>query len=196
MRSKKVRIVLLIALLCWAHSFNTFAAAETLREGARGDSVTQLKIRLFDLGYIRSLKNASDKYTADTLDKVRRFQALNGLAQTGEADPQTMEKMHSNLAVKAPLPEDRPTYNIEPDRVPDIIPEDMPVTDDSGYLAQGSSPYVYKNRQAGYWHYLSDRMRVVITRFYQAEGQIEWFEAHITYRDSGCILYTSPSPRD
>ena len=185
MRSKKVRIVLLIALLCWAHSFNTFAAAETLREGARGDSVTQLKIRLFDLGYIRSLKNASDKYTADTLDKVRRFQALNGLAQTGEADPQTMEKMHSNLAVKAPLPEDRPTYNIEPDRVPDIIPEDMPVTDDSGYLAQGSSPYVYKNRQAGYWHYLSDRMRVVITRFYQAEGRIEWFEAYITYRDSG-----------
>ena len=185
MQWRPFKAALLIALILWALPFSVLGTTETLEEGARGDSVIKLKNRLFDLGYLQSVNNASDSYTANTTEKVMQFQALNGLTQTGEADAQTLEKMDSPDAVKAPLPEDRPQYNIEPDSKPDIVPGDLPALQGSGYLPKGSSPYIYKNREAGYWLYLSDSMRVAITRLYLAEKEIEWFEAFISYREGG-----------
>jgi hypothetical protein len=184
-RSKLLPGILLAALLILALPFSAFGTANGLKEGSRGDEVLDLKVRLFDLGYLQSLKDVSDRYSADTSKKVSEFQLLNGLPQTGEADRQTLEAVYSSGAVKAPLAEDRPLYNVDPDSVPQVNPEGLPLLDEQGYLPPGSSPFVYKNRDAGYWYYLSDRMSVTITRFYQAEGEIEWFEAYISYRDGG-----------
>ena len=185
-RSSRLPVILLAAiLLIWALPFPALGAAEGLKEGSRGDEVLDLKVRLFDLGYLHSLENANNRYTAETSKTVSEFQFFNSLPQTGEADAATLEVMNSPDGVKAPLPEDRPLYNIDPDSMPGIIPEDLPLLDDYGYLPPGSSPYTYMNRDAGYWEYRSDSMVVTITRLYQAKGEIEWFEAYVSYKDGG-----------
>ena len=184
--SKRLPGILLAAiLLILALTLPASGTAEGLKEGSRGDEVLDLKVRLFDLGYLHSLKNANNRYTAETAEMVSEFQLFNGLPQTGEADAATLEMMNSPGAVKAPLPENRPLYNIDPDSVPGIIPDDLPPLDNQGYLAPGSSPYTYKNRGAGYWEYRSDSMKLTITRFYQAADEIEWFEAYVCYKDGG-----------
>lgn len=187
--------VLTLLLLSVAVPLASFASEGTLKEGDRGKDVLALKLRLFDLGYYKSVKDAHDRYTADTAERVGEFQRLNGLPQTGEANELTLETMNARGAFKAPLPEDRPLYNIDPDSLPDMLLDDLPELDGLGYLLPGSSPYVYKNRDAGYWYYLSDRLRASITRFYQASGEIEWFEVYVCYRDGGKPL-SAESKRD
>lgn len=176
---------LALLFLFGASPLPSSASDAGLKEGDRGKEVLTLKIRLFDLGYYKSVKDAHDRYTDDTAEKIGEFQLLNGLPRTGGADEVTLEAIYAPSAVKAPLPEDRPLYDIDPDSLPDVLLEDLPELDDLGYLPPGGSPYVYKNRDAGYWYYLSDRLRVSITRFYQTSGEIEWFEVYVCYRDSG-----------
>ncbi|HSK69927.1 MAG TPA: peptidoglycan-binding domain-containing protein, partial [Candidatus Limnocylindria bacterium] len=162
------------------------AAGEmAMKEGSHGAAVHALKVRLFDLGYLDAVHDANDRYGPATAAQVAHFQERSGLPATGEADARTLEALYSPGAVKAPLPEGRPLYDVDPDAVPDVRPDGMPDLDAGGFLPQGSEPFVYKNRAAGYWAYVSDRLNISVTRFYQSAGQIEWFEAYVSFRDGG-----------
>ncbi len=178
-------LALAAALLCAVLPFPSLAQETALKEGSRGQDVLDLKIRLFDLGYLQSLKNVTDRYTADTAGKVEAFQIRNGLPPTGEADPETLEAVFSAQAVKAPLPEDRPIYNILPDAIPQTDDPGMPALDEAGFLAEPGDPYVYSDRDAGIWRYVSGGLRVDIARYYQSENEIEWFEVYVSCGEEG-----------
>lgn len=182
---RPIIIVLAVALLCGALPFSAFTLETSLKEGSRGQEVLDLKIRLFDLGYIKSLKDVSNRYTADTAEKVKKFQLQNSLPQTGEADLDTLGAIYSPQAAKAPLPDDRPMYNLLPDTVPQANFPDMPALDEAGFLASSGDPYIYNDRDMGIWRYISSSLRVDIVRYYQSEGEIEWFEVYVSFAHGG-----------
>ena len=176
---KRLACLALTGLLLWP----AYAGqAEALGLHDTGVQVKALKQRLFDLGYMLSVSKASDSYTQDTAEVVRAFQKANGLPETGEADAATMAALHSPQAVKAPLPEDRPRYNTQPDTVISF-PLDLPLRDEQGFLLYAGEPFIYNDREAGVWLYLSQSTQVRIIRHYQAKGQLEWFEAYVSYKE-------------
>lgn len=71
-----------------------------LEEGMKGDEMVVLKDRLVDLGYLKS-KSENKNYNKSTTDAVKKFQAANGLEQTGIADPTTQALLFSELALNA-----------------------------------------------------------------------------------------------
>lgn len=182
-------IALLLGPITWVSAEN-----KTLQPGDRGEAVRQLKLRLFDLGYFPSLKDVKDDFNKNTVRYLTDFQQANGLMGTGIADEATLALLYSKEAVKAPLPEDRPVYDVDPDSVPETVYEEPDGLTETGFLTPGSQPFVIKDRKNGYWLYLSDKIRVEVTRFYQAKSQIEWFEAYITYNGQG--MPKSISSRD
>lgn len=173
--------ILVAALaLCPAYA----GRAEALSVSMKGEEVWQLKLRLFDLGYLHTVDKLSKEYTEEFARVVGNFQEASGLARTGVADARTLELAFSSEAVKAPLPEERPTYNTSPDLVLSL-PQNLPETDAGGFLTQAGEPFALKDRDAGLWLYISAGMRVEVRRFTQEEGKLEWFEAYVRYRDSG-----------
>lgn len=182
LRTMRIAALLLVLFL----ALPGFGGAEEgLKTGDEGKAVLNLKIRLFDLGYLKSVKDASDRFTQDTAGRVKAFQEQSGLPPTGRADPVTLEALYAPGAARAPLPEDRPSYNIDPDSVPEAPPSGLPDLTGEGFLPMGTEPFVASDRERGTWCYVSDSLRVDITRFYQAAGQLEWFEVYIKYRDGG-----------
>ena len=178
---KRLACLALTGLLLWP----AYAGqAEALALHAQGEAVKALKLRLFDLGFITSVRKASDTYTKDTAEAVRAFQKANGLPETGEADAATLSALDGNQAIKAPLPEDRPRYNTQADTAISF-PLDLPPQDAQGFLIDASQPFIYADREGGVWMYLSQTMQVRITRYYQAKGQLEWFEAFVRYKEGG-----------
>lgn len=180
-RLKRSVGILLALLLLWP-GFPGRAGALSLQDS--GNEVLKLKHRLFDLGYLSTIKKATRDYTKSTAEAVTWFQELNNLPGTGEADQATLDALYAKEAIKAPLPEDRPFYDTAPDSVMNLPPHMLP-TDDRGFLLPGQAPYVFKDRAQGLWQYVSDTMKVEISRFTQATGSLEWFEVFIAYRDGG-----------
>lgn len=78
-------------------------------------------------------------------------------------------------ALAAPLPLD--------------TPEDAPETTDSGFLPEGAQPVYYKNHADGYWLYLSDTVRVEITRTQTTSPLLTYYIADIVCAE-GTSLYT------
>lgn len=69
--------------------------------GDRGEEVRALKARLQALGYFSKDTTVGGEYTESTVLAVRRFQAQNGLPETGEADARTLEALYADKAVTA-----------------------------------------------------------------------------------------------
>ena len=69
--------------------------------GDRGEEVRALKARLQALGYFSKDTTVGGEYTESTALAVRRFQAQNGLPETGEADARTLEALYAEDAVTA-----------------------------------------------------------------------------------------------
>ncbi len=183
--AKRFLVSLLSLLLICCLVFSGAAEYQTLQSGDRGDAVRKMKLRLFDLGYTKSLKDNKSVFTKDTVRELIDFQQANALAGTGVADEATLTKLFAKDAVKAPLPEDRIIYNIDPDSVPQPIYDEPAELTEEGFLLPGSAPFVHKDRENGYWLYVSENIRVEVTRLYQAQGKLEWFEAFITYKEGG-----------
>ncbi len=60
----------------------------------------------------------------------------------------------------------------------------FPETDESGFLAEGE--FIYENKEEGLWRYLSDSLRIEITREYLQDPDVIYLCAHI---------YTAPGER-
>ncbi len=175
-------VALFIALLCCL-----VFTAQGLQLKDKGEEVKRLKLRLFDLGYLDSVKNANATYTKDTQEQVKAFQLLNGLPQTGVADEDTLALLYSKTAIKAPLPEDRPHHNLAPDSRPQaLLDAPMDLTEE-GFLVPGSAPFIHKDRENGLWVYWSDSLKVEVFRLENKKAKLEWFEAYVTCRDPSQI---------
>ena len=147
-----------------------------LTVGSKGNEVTQLKNRLYELGYFKT-SNFNKKYTEDTAKVVRQFQQANSLPETGETDADTWLTLFSDRAVKAPHPTLPPLATPAPTPVPD-----WPARDAEGYLA-GEGEYFYENDEEGLWIYLGQDLQVVITRRVDSSIPLEWFETEIWARN-------------
>ena len=100
------KIILWILILSAAFAALALPAqarqAETVYAlGDRGEEVRALKARLQALGYFSKDTTVGGEYTESTVLAVRRFQAQNGLPETGEADARTLEALYADKAVTA-----------------------------------------------------------------------------------------------
>jgi len=69
-----------------------FAESITYKIGKRGDAIEEMQTKLIALGYLEG--QADGHYGNMTAQGVKSFQQENGLEETGEMDPETMEKIN------------------------------------------------------------------------------------------------------
>ena len=72
---------------------------ETLQRGSKNDEVLAMKERLRDLGYFKKNADLSNSYNDTCVERVKQFQKVNGLPQTGIADHQTLMLLYSDAAL-------------------------------------------------------------------------------------------------
>ena len=162
-------------------------AQSALSVGSRGQEVMALKRRLYELNYYRK-DEFTNAYTEDTAQRVRRFQQLNGLPETGEADADTLAALFAEGAVAAP----RPT--MPPLQTPGPLPQpDWPARDAEGFLAEGDE-YFYENDAEGLWAYLSRELQIVITFRRDDAIPLEWFETEIRTRGEAAFETVETNP--
>lgn len=70
-----------------------------LQQGDKGTEVLEMKFRLQELGYFTAGAGLSDVYNGTCTERVKQFQANNGLAATGRADEKTLKKLYSPNAI-------------------------------------------------------------------------------------------------
>lgn len=92
---KKIGVLFLLLLLL----AQIASASSLLTAGSAGVDVYGLQERLAELGYFAG--TVSGQYEQETADAVRAFQRQNGLAETGDADIQTQQKLYSADALSA-----------------------------------------------------------------------------------------------
>lgn len=91
-------LLLLIALTCICVSAMCDGEYRRLSVGSYGNDVLAVKNRMKALGYF-SGSNFNNRYTEDTADRVRTFEAACGLEQTGVMTPALQALLFSDDAV-------------------------------------------------------------------------------------------------
>ena len=76
------------------------SSSSSLKVGSSGSEVKKLQQRLKDLGYLKG--SVDGDFGAATETAVKNFQANNGLEVDGKAGPNTLTKVYSSSARKAP----------------------------------------------------------------------------------------------
>ena len=76
----------------------------------------------------------------------------------------------------------------EPHQVSEL--SELPQTD--GFLSEGEDPVYYKDHSGGYWLYVSDTVRVEITRYQSSSPLLTWYIADLQLAE-GSSLYTVSS---
>lgn len=72
---------------------------EPLKQGDTGEKVTEMKLRMQELGYFTEGSSLSDKYNDICVGRVKQFQKKNGLPETGVADVETLTVLFSDAAI-------------------------------------------------------------------------------------------------
>lgn len=73
-----------------------------LKEGSTGSEVLAMKKRMQELGYFTAGASLSENYNATTTERVKLFQKVNGLTQTGIADTELLLLLYSDAAKANP----------------------------------------------------------------------------------------------
>lgn len=146
-------------------------AYRTLKRNMTGEDVQRFRERLQRLGYYPQNMEISDLYNSTMEYKVKQYQSDLGVKATGIATPELQATAFSD-------------YGGLPTPIPLALPSLPLLTKDGFLLAQGEE-YVYKNAEIGQWIYLSNSLRVEITR-YTREGNnpLIWYETSILFTDS------------
>ena len=179
-----VAVLLLLAVIVTG----VFAEASyrELKKGDSGPDVTALKERLFDLGYITS-RNFEDDYNKNTAERIRQLQKKNGLRQTGIATPELQELIFSDDCIGKDGTK-RAAADGSSGKAPArfLMPEPagktkIPLDEEGFYDAE--EPYVYADRKAGVWSYVSRDIHVEVRQRVDKSVPHQWLEAAIRYRE-------------
>ena len=179
-----VAVLLLLAVIVTG----VFAEASyrELKKGDSGPDVTALKERLFDLGYITS-RNFEDDYNKNTAERIRQLQKKNGLRQTGIATPELQELIFSDNCIGKDGKK-RAAADSSSGKAPArfLMPEPagktkIPLDEEGFYDAE--EPYVYADRKAGVWSYVSRDIHVEVRQRVDKSVPHQWLEAAIRYRE-------------
>ena len=162
------------------------ASYRELKKGDSGPDVTALKERLFDLGYITS-RNFGDDYNKNTVERIRQLQKKNGLRQTGIATPELQELIFSDDCIGKDGKK-RAAADGSSGKAPArfLMPEPagktkIPLDEEGFYDAE--EPYVYADRKAGVWSYVSRDIHVEVRQRVDKSVPHQWLEAAIRYRE-------------
>ena len=162
------------------------ASYRELKKGDSGPDVTALKERLFDLGYITS-RNFGDDYNKNTAERIRQLQKKNGLRQTGIATPELQELIFSDDCIGKDGKK-RAAADGSSGKAPArfLMPEPagktkIPLDEEGFYDAE--EPYVYADRKAGVWSYVSRDIHVEVRQRVDKSVPHQWLEAAIRYRE-------------
>ncbi len=207
MRKFRLLLPLTALLLCFILSAAA-AGYMSLSEGDTGGAVDALKARLYELGYFKTTK-FSRAYNATTADRVRQFQKLNGLEETGVADPAMQELLYSDTckavngleaaeyiyqASLTPTPKPtrdpnatktpRPTKTPKVDKTPlpvigPTVEVETPEANADGFLVDPEEEFVYSNEEDGQWIYLSSTLQVRIRRYSDPNYPLVWYETDV-----------------
>ena len=176
-----------------------------LKEGCSGADVRNLKVAMYYLGYFTSL-NVSDSYNNVMKERVQRLQRDNGMTADGVATPELQYLIFQGLIPPiegAPAPTPVPTPSPKP-LSPQNLPDDIPDTDEKGFLVQEGREYLYENPTDGLWIYKSNTLAITIARYSDPPRTLIWFETEVwcspesplqTFLSSGNTpgkRYTSP----
>ena len=188
--TRVLAVVLLLALLIPAYVVGENSYRE-LKSGDKGEDVLALKNRLYELGYITS-KKYGDDYNKNTVKKIKELQKKNGLKATGVATPELQELIFSDQVIdqkghKA-AGSDSGSSQEDPGAAPAafVMPapagKNTPDLDADGFY-DSDEPYVYADRKAGEWTYISRNIRVEVRQRVDKSVPHKWLEAAIRYRD-------------
>ncbi len=92
LQKEKLRLEKLLAKGGWGDK----AQAKSLKPGASGGAVVQLRNRLIRMGFLR--KTATQTYDANIQSAVQQFQIAHGLAADGVAGPGTISEINKGVA--------------------------------------------------------------------------------------------------
>ena len=165
------KVLICLSLLCLLTGSVCGAMAE-YKLGDRGNAVLEVKERMRDLGYF-SGKKLSDSFNDGMVEKVKLFQTVNGLEATGVLDNASLALLNSDDARSfwaAPLINEANRENFV---FPDLTLLDIPEH------VEGGEPVIVHSRDAGYWLYESDDIRVEIKRISWPAKPLIWFETDI-----------------
>ena len=82
------------AVYCAITDF-VYESHKTLQYGDQGDDVLKMKLRMQELGYYSVGASFSDLFNNICVERLKMFQAANGLPVTGVADCVTLERLFS-----------------------------------------------------------------------------------------------------
>lgn len=97
MKSIKKTICLFVFLVLLAPNIFPGSAAGIITYGKESEEIREMQLRLAELGYFAY--EANGYFGDETVTAIENFQTANGIAPTGLADPETIEKMKSADAV-------------------------------------------------------------------------------------------------
>lgn len=86
----------IVAIACDEASVQMY---DPLQKGDRGEAVTEMKLRMQELGYFTAGASLSDQYNDTCVERVKQFQQKNGLTASGEADVDTLNLLFSDNAI-------------------------------------------------------------------------------------------------
>ncbi len=192
MRVKRVALLFFAAAFLALVIFPAAAGYETLSEGSKGEAVTALKTRLYELGYFTS-DSFSDTYNKITSERIMRLQKANGLEQTGVADAALQELMFSDRVIASDglraddpryTPTPKPTKTPAPTKTPQptiapVTQPELPETDENGFLSEPGAEFVFQDENDGHWMYVSDTLRVEIRRYRDKDISLTWYETDV-----------------
>ena len=198
MRFKFISLMMIVMLLC---AMCSAAGGETpgaqyrvLRQGMSGTDVYLMKLRLYQLGYMKSGRT-NNQYSTATVSGVKAFQQANGLEPTGVATPEIQLLIFSDNCLTAPVtpaPSIAPTPSPVP-KMPQVRPE-LPELDGEGFLPVGSTEeFVFEDDNEGLWYYISDSLYVEIRRYtITKKKKLQWFETVVNLRGILPEAYSVP----
>ena len=173
-----VLLLTLIPICCQGEG-----AYRELKKGDRGEDVLALKDRLYELGYITS-KNYGDDYNKNTVSKIKELQKKNGLKATGIATPELQELIFSDRCIgkngqtaASGTSESPAVFNM-----PSPAGKSAPELDADGYY-DADEPYVYADRKAGEWTYISRDIHIEVRQRVDKSVPHKWLEAAIRFRE-------------
>ncbi|MBQ9265366.1 MAG: phosphodiester glycosidase family protein [Clostridia bacterium] len=211
MRSKRAKF-LCVGLMCVALiSLCAVAMADvedyrTLKYGMGGREVTRLKTAMYWLGYFKD-KKVSDQYNAVMVERVKQLQAMNGLEETGIADPELQELIFSGKAVPTadapspspvppptpvptPKPTPKPTKTPRPTKTPKPTPVPahgalksvaLPNLTEDGFLDDGAGmeEFIHIDEADGHWMYISSQIAIDVQRWVDVKNKLVWYEGDV-----------------
>ncbi|MBQ9263865.1 MAG: phosphodiester glycosidase family protein [Clostridia bacterium] len=203
------RITHILAFLCLGCLLcgGSLSAEEyrTLKQGDKGQAVTALKQRMYELEYFTSTKFSAE-FNATTKERLVELQEKNGLTADGVATPEVQALIFSDdclprsatprpqaLSTPAPaLPQAAVDTTAEASaplstaipvqRTPLETPIGAPGLTAEGFLPEGQAPYSYADRKSGVWSYISAATHIEI-RQHTAPGPLKWLEVSIQLQD-------------